>query len=129
LVDTSIPANPEPTELVETSSLGGELWAKSTSLLESPSSTSSLPHKPAEPAPEELVSAFNISAKSVQSEDLKGLRSCPKSSFEPFWARSKLPELPSSELDALLEEDPLASDELLCDSVTGSAETDRSESN
>ena len=83
LVDTSTPADPDPSKLVEVSSLE-VFWAKSISLLESPSSPSSLPHKPAEPEPEELVSAFNISAKSVQSEDLNGVRSCPKSSFEPF---------------------------------------------
>ena len=128
LVDTSTPANPDPAELVDVSSLE-VFWAKSISLLESPSSPSSLPHKPSMPELEKPLSAFNISAKSVQSEDLNGLRSCPKSSFEPFWARSKLPELPSSEPDAVFDEDPrFASDELL-NSVIGSAGTDRSESN
>ena len=128
LVDTSTPANPDPAVLVDVSSLE-VFWAKSTSLLESPSSQSSLPHEPAEPVPEELVSAFNISDKSVQSEDLKELRSCPKSSFEPFWARSKLPELPSSEPNVLFDEAPrFVSDELLCDSVIGSAGTEVSRS-
>ena len=40
LVDTSTPADPDPAELVETSSLE-VFWAKSTSLLESPSSPNS----------------------------------------------------------------------------------------